>query len=223
MSRTTAILERLRPPAPHVVIDASPPAERRRRSWWRDGRVLGGVAILLVCTVVGARLLASGDDSVQVWQAARDLASGTVPMDGDLVMIDVPAGAAAAYAPASAPLGSPLDRPVLAGEFIPVPMAADAVDARWVTLPVEPLHAPADLAPGDRIDVWSTSDIDLTVLPVPELVLGGVLVSAVTADAMGIGGEYGVTVEVDPPDAEILVTAVRSGALDIVRTPVVTP
>ena len=52
----------------------------------RDRRVIAGVALLAVCTVVGARLLASGDDTVNVWQATRDLAVGTVPAEGDLVM-----------------------------------------------------------------------------------------------------------------------------------------
>jgi len=66
-----------------VVIDPSPTAERRRSAWWRDGRALGGVAILVVCTIAGARLLASGSDTIAVWQATRDLAAGatiiTVP------------------------------------------------------------------------------------------------------------------------------------------------
>lgn len=223
MSRAASVLERLRPAAPHVVIDASPPAERRRRSWWRDRRVIAGVAILAVCTVVGARLLAGSDDSIEVWQATRDLAAGTVPAQADLAVVLAPASIAAAYADAQTPVGAPLDRPILAGEFIPLPVPGEALDARWVTLPVEPLHAPADLAPGDRIDVWSTSDADLTALPAPKLVLAGVLVTDITSDAMGIGGEYGVTVQVDPRDAVTLVTAVRSGGIDLVRAPVIAP
>lgn len=220
MTRAT-ILERLRPSAPHVVIDASPPAERRRRSWWKDGRVIGGVAILLICTIVGARLLAGGDDTVTVWQASRDLAAGAIPGPDDMVAVSIPAAAAAAYVSAPGDLIGPLDRPVLAGELVPTPSAATAVDARWVTLPVEPLHAPADLAPGERIDIWSTSDADLTAIPKPVLVLEGVLVTGVTIDSMGVGGEYGVTVEVAPRDAAAVLAAVRSGALDLVRTPVV--
>ena len=223
MSRAANVLERLRPAAPHIVIDASPPAERRRRTWWRDRRVIAGVALLAVCTVVGARLLASGDDTVNVWQATRDLAVGTVPAEGDLVMTPASASVAAAYAGAQTPVTDPLDRPVLAGEFIPVPVPAGALDVRWVTLPVEPLHGPGDLAPGDRVDVWSTSDADLTALPSPKLVLAGVLVTDIAADSMGIGGEYGVTVQVPPSDAATLVTAVRSGGIDLVRAPVIAP
>ena len=223
MSPATAIFERLRPPAPHVIIDASPPATRRRRSWWRDSRVIAGVGILVICTVVGGRLLAGSDESVEVWQATRDLAAGSIPSATDLQAVLAPQSVAGAYAAAQGPVTTPLTRPVLAGEFLPLPVEVTAVDARWVTLPIEPLHAPSDLAPGDVIDVWSTSDVDLAAVPRPRLVLDSVLVTDVTVDSLGIGGEYGVTVEVPPSDAETLVTAVRSGVIDLVRAPVITP
>lgn len=223
MSRTSAVLDRIRPSTHHVVIDPSPPAQRRRRSWWRDGRVVAGVGLLAGCTLVGALLLGGGDDGVLVWQSTRDLAAGAVPADGDLVAVSVPAGAATAYAAADVFPGEALTRPILAGELLPVIEAAPVVDARWVTLPIEPLHAPADLAAGERVDIWATNDADLSAAPAPTLVLEGVLVTGVTVDSMGIGGEYGVTVEVDPRDTGAVLAAVRSGAIDLVRTPVVAP
>lgn len=223
MSRASAVLDRLRPSSPHVVLDASPPAERRGRAWWRDGRVIGGVAVLTVCTLAGARLLSAGGESVAVWQATRDLAAGATVSESDVVAVLVSPTVAAAYSPAGAMPPAPLQRPVLAGEFVPVVDPATPADSRWVTLPVEPLHAPADLAPGERVDVWATSDLDLTVAPRPTLALASALVTAVTVDAMGVGGEYGVTVQIAPSDAEPLLAAVRSGAIDLVRTPVVTP
>jgi hypothetical protein len=39
---------------------------------------------------------------------------------------------------------------------------------------------------------------------------------------VGIGGEYGVVLEISPGDAAAVITAGRSGAIDLVRVPTVT-
>lgn len=208
---------------PAGAIPPSPPARRTSRAWWRDARVLAGVALIIVSMLVGARLLAGGSDNVAAWQATRDLAPGAVVSADDVVAVAIPASLAAAYADGSGLPTSPLDRPLLAGEILPVPAEAAASDARWVTVPVEPLHAPVDLAPGERVDVWATQGDDLGAVPVPELVLEGVLVSQVAVDGVGLGGEYGVVLEIDPRDAAAVLAAARSGGIDLVRVPAVTP
>ena len=78
-----------------------------------------------------------------------------------------------------------------------------------------------DLAPGELVDVWSTEGGDLGVVPRPALVLESVLVSQVAVDGVGLGGEYGVVLEIDPRAAAALIAAVRSGGIDLVRVPVV--
>jgi hypothetical protein len=172
--------------------------------------------------LVGARLLAGNDDTVSAWQATRDLAPGAVVSGDDVVAVTIPANLAGVYADGSGLPASPLDRPLLAGEILPTPVDVTPGDARWVTVPVEPLHAPVDLAPGERVDVWATEGADLGVVPVPELVLEGVLVSEVAVDGVGLGGEYGVVLEIDPGDAADLLAAARSGGIDLVRVPAVT-
>jgi hypothetical protein len=195
---------------------------RTSRAWWRDARVLAGVALIVVSMLVGARLLAGNDDTVTAWQATRDLAPGAVVSGDDVVAVAIPANLAGVYADGSGLPTSPLDRPLLAGEILPTPVDVTPGDARWVTVPVEPLHAPVDLAPGERVDVWATEGADLGVVPVPELVLEGVLVSEVAVDGVGLGGEYGVVLEIDPGDAADLLAAARSGGIDLVRVPAVT-
>ena len=205
-----------------AAVPASPPARRTHRAWWRDTRVLAGVVLLVLSMLVGARLLAGGDDAVAAWQATRDLAPGAVVSPDDVTAVSIPASLAGAYADGSGLPTAPLDRPLLAGEILPTPAEADRADARWVTVPVEPLHAPVDLAPGDRVDVWATDTTDLGVMPVPELVLESVLVSEVAVDGVGMGGEYGVVLEIEPRDAAQLLAAARSGGIDLVRVPAVT-
>jgi hypothetical protein len=41
-------------------------------------------------------------------------------------------------------------------------------------------------------------------------------------DGVGLGGEYGVVLEIDPGDAADLLAAARSGGIDLVRVPAVT-
>jgi hypothetical protein len=200
----------------------SPPAARSSRAWWRDARVIGGVALIVISMLVGARLLSGGDDTVLAWQATRDLSPGAVVSADDVVAVAIPASFAGVYADGGGLPTTPIDRALLAGEILPSPVATNVSDARWVTVPVEPLHAPVDLAPGERVDVWATAGVDLGVAPVPELVLEGVLVSEVAVDGVGLGGEYGVVLEIVPADAAPLLAAARSGGIDLVRVPAVT-
>ncbi len=202
---------------------ASPPARRPTRAWWRDARVLAGIALIVVSMVVGSRLLAGGSETVTAWQATRDLAPGAVIGPGDVETIELPAVLAGPYAEGATLPTVPLTRALLAGEILPVqPMARDA-DARWVTVPVEPLHAPVDLAPGERVDVWATDRNDYATTPVPRLVLERVLVSQTAMDGVGMGGEFGVVLQIDPSDAAAVIAAARSGGIDLVRVPAVTP
>lgn len=223
MTRVLSVLTRTGPSdSPSTAVPASPPASRSNRSWWRDPRVIGGIALIIVSMAVGARLLAGGGDTVRGWQAVRDLAPGAVVSAEDVVAVDIPAALSSAYATGSGLPTAPLDRPLLAGEVLPAVVDAAPADARWVTVPIEPLHAPVDLAAGERVDVWATGATDLGAVPIPELVLESALVSTVAVDDVGLGGEYGVVLQVDPSDAGVLLAAVRTGGIDLVRVPAVT-
>ena len=200
---------------------ASPPAARAPRAWWRDGRVIGGVLIIVVSAFIGARLMASGDDTVPVWQVTRDVAAGAVVNSDDVVAVSVPASAATAYAAADGLPTARLSRDLRAGELVPASTDTVVPDVRWVTVPVEPLHAPADLLPGERVDVWATQADDLAAATPPRLVLPAALVASIDSEAVGFGGEYGVVIEVAPEVAGELLEAVRTGAIDLVRVPVV--
>jgi hypothetical protein len=204
------------------AVPSSPPARRPSRAWWRDGRVLAGIVLIVVSMLIGARVLAAGGDTVSAWQATRDLAPGAIVSADDVVAVAIPTSLAGAYAPGDALPATPLDRPLLAGEVLPVPSESAALDVRWVTVPVEPLRAPVDLAPGERVDVWATQGADLGAVPIPELVLENVLVSQVAVDGVGLGGEYGVVLEIAPRDTSAVLAAARSGAIDLVRVPAVT-
>ncbi len=223
--RFSAVLDRRSTSSATSGAPASPPAARLQRRWWADTRVILGVALLVVCTLIGARVVTMSSDEVDVWQVQRDLSVGAVPTSDDLQPVGVDPQLAAMYASVDVVPGLPLTRDVRAGELLAVADMADGAirDVRWVTLPIEPLHAPADLAPGDRVDVWATVDpsraFGSDAVARPNLVLPDALVSGIDVDARGFAGDYGVVVEVAPDQAESLLTAVRGGLIDLVRVP----
>jgi hypothetical protein len=223
---TTSTLDRAARggPAAASALPPSPPAARVGAARWRDARVLAGVALVVACVVLGVRLTSMGEPRAEVWRATRDLAAGAPVTLGDLEPVSLPLGdVAAEYLSTGTEPGGRLLRELRSGELVPVDAlgAAAPSDVRLVTVPVEPLHAPADVAAGDRVDVWSTprEDVDSGAAR-PALVLRAALVSGGDAGVVGVAGESGVVLEVPSADAATLLAAVRSGAVDLVRVPV---
>lgn len=193
-----------------------PAANTGKRFSFRDGKILAGVALIVVSIVAGAALLRHEDTMTTVWQANRDLSAGAMvtsedfaPVQADLSEVE------SAYA--TEPSSGVLTRGLRAGELLPESAISSVtpVDQRLIVLPVEPLHAP-DLASGDEVDVWATA----SETGVSALVISGVHVVAVNSDVIGAGGESGVIVAVSDRDAGKLVAAVRSGVIDVVKAPV---
>jgi hypothetical protein len=143
-----------------TASDPSPAASRAGARRLRDPRLWVGVLLVAVSAMVGGRLLAAADDTVELWSAARDLPAGVEIGADDLVATSVrftDAEAATAYVPAESALtGSRLAQPMDAGELIAssaIEVAADP--AHEFPLGVAAADLPADLAPGDRVDVWA--------------------------------------------------------------------
>jgi hypothetical protein len=207
------------------VLPPSPMADRGRRPGWRDPRVIAGVGLIAVCALIGGTLLANAGPSGLAWSAVRDLGVGAVLTPEDVVAVPVDLGdASMAYADAATqtPPTGRLITGVRAGELLPAAAVTTEVpaDIRLVTVAVEPLHGPADLAPGDRVDVWTTAQSGLDGGDaLPTLALERALVAAVSYDETGVSGDIGVVLEVPVERIGALVAALRSGALDLVRVP----
>lgn len=219
---------------------ASPPAGRLAPPSWLDARLVLGVLLVLVSVVVGARVLAGADRTAQVWSAARDLPVGTVLQADDVEAVEVrllEAGSAYLAAPDLGFVGYVVERPVEAGELLPrraVVEPGPGTDLRYVSVPVQPGRYPADLARGQRVDVWATpgdgAQVDEVAAPQEgapaasagsRLVLRAVPVSTPPAEGGGLSGspERAVVVLVPPADVEALVRAMATGRIDLVRVP----
>jgi hypothetical protein len=139
----------------------SPTADRSSRSRWRDPRLALGLAVVALCAVLGARLLAGADDTVGVWVAAVPLSAGQPVTGADLARREVRfqgVGDADRYVSADdqLPQGATLARPVGVGEMLP--RAALRVTGGGALTEV-PLALGVDAVPtsvrvGTTVDVW---------------------------------------------------------------------
>lgn len=187
-----------------VVSDtsASPWAERLRRPRWTDPRLLVGMLLVVVATVVGARLVAGADDTAPVWAAASEVRAGEAVRADALVVSRVriaDGGDESLYLPAgeTPPTGVFL-RDLAAGELVPASAVGTETDGEGadLSLAVEVGDAPADLSAGDVVDVWAVPGESVAAGLVgseqraltAERVLDGVSVVSVTQPAATLGG-----------------------------------
>jgi hypothetical protein len=143
-----------------------PAALRGHRPAWRDPRLWIGIVLVAASVVVGARVLAAADDSVQVWAAAGDLGAGQRVEPDDLVAQRVrfaDSDALAGYFTVADELPADLEltRSVGAGELLPRAAvgAPDATGLVEVPIAVEPELVPPDIESGDVVDVYVVAPI----------------------------------------------------------------
>lgn len=209
-------------------VPDSPAGARLPRRSWRDPRLIVGVALVVMSIVAVMVTVRVSDDRVAVWAAHDDMVAGTTLDAEDLVAVRVQVPDLDPYLMASVPVapGAVVVRDVGAGELL-----TDAAlrgpneprDVRVVTLPVLRNQMPADLAAGDRVDVYLV-ERDTAGGPTgpPQEVLAAVLVDSVDDDTGAFGGaslEVGVALAVPDGDVAQLVAAQARGTLTLVDVP----
>lgn len=137
---------------------ATPQASRLQKPSWRDARLLVGLLLVLVATVLGSLAVASADDRVPMYAASAGLVAGQPLTPERVRRVDAQLGeAAGTYLSAAA--GLPPDayvlREVRAGELIPRSAVGSRGDVgvQPLTLSVEAPSA-APLVVGSVVDVY---------------------------------------------------------------------
>lgn len=181
-----------------MVELARPVAKRVQRPSWRDSRLLIGVVLVLLATTLGAKVIASADDDVPMYAAARALKPGDALAGDNLVRVDVRLGDREGRyltAAAGVPPGRFALRAVPEGELVPLSAIGSQtdVDVQSVTVKVDATTV-ASLAVGSVVDVWvsprdpaSTQARYLTAVRT----ITAVSVAGVPQDAGGFGGSGG--------------------------------
>jgi hypothetical protein len=208
-------------------LSGAPPAQRVPRAGWRDPRLWVGAAIVAVCVVAGARLLAAADDTVPVWAAAEDLASGAPVTAADLERHRVrfaDAGDAAGYFTGAQPPEGVLVRGVGAGELLPRAAVGEAAQSGTVQVPVsvQPEQVPPSVDTGSVVDVYVLGATDPTRTTPAEPALSAVSVVAAPAveDSFVASGRRQLVLAVPEDDAQRffgLLGTLDSPTLTVVR------
>jgi hypothetical protein len=180
-----------------------PSVLRGQRSAWRDPRLWIGIVLVAASVVVGAKVLAAADDTVQVWAANADLGAGQRVGADDLVAQRVrfaDADGLTGYFTVDDQLPADLEltRSVAEGELLPRAAVGTPDETGLVEVPVavEPELVPPGVGPGDVVDVYVVAPISAdteagqTHQSPPE---GAALAGATVVDAPELASSFGTS------------------------------
>lgn len=201
-------------------------AVRTRARGWRDPRLVIGLIIVLVTTVAGAKIFASGDHTAGYWALAEPVKAGETVKEGDVTEVrarlsnDTEGQYLRSDEVAADELTSKVwNRDLSPGGLLPRDVIAgtDADDSSQLPLAVDEGAFPADLQRGDEVDVWVGPAEGDPLSDRSEPVLRGVKVLSVgEPDELGASGRT-VLVEVGPDLAASVISAVGAGHVTVVR------
>lgn len=198
----------------------TPVAGRLQRPSWRDGRLVGGVLLVLLAMVAGALTLRHFDSSVSVLQASRTLEPGDQLQAGDVTAVDVRLDAASRYL-ATVPTDSRgrVLREIRAGELVPRSAVGDSgsLPVRTIAVPVSSLSS-MSLQRGAVVDVWVSprraDATGATTYDAPARTLERVSVASVPSNESGLAsaaGDGAVQIVVPQERVSQLLGAMNSG------------
>lgn len=172
----------------------TPSANRLRKPSWKDGRLLVGILLVLMSSVIGSLAMAHADDRIPMYAAKTHLLPGEALTAERLTRVDVQLGdRAAAYLSAAADLAPDtyVLREVRAGELVPLSALGgpDQISVQPLTLMVDATSASA-LVVGSVVDVYVNPPVrgsSTGELEGPELALRSVAVSRLAKAAAGLG------------------------------------
>jgi len=181
-----------------------------------------GVLLVLLATALGARVIASADDTVPMYAASSTLVPGEPVEPDQLRRVDVQLGSdLGAYVRADRSLAPDTYalREVRAGELLPLSALGprSMVGVKPVTVPVDS-GAAAALVPGSVVDVWVNQRDPASAAPrylKPQLTLQAAAVARVPDPKSALAGATGsASVQVMVPSERVqqLIGAVDQGA-----------
>lgn len=187
----------------------SPWALRAGHPRWRDARLWIGILIVVVSVLVGARLLAAADRTVEVWQVTDDHLVGTPIDSASVAAVRVhfaDDGIESRYLSAeqALPDAAVLARDVSAGELLASDalIVGPAAAQRQLPLLVPANGFPSNLQVGDQVEVWTTGQAGETAGPTSRA-LGPVTVVALSSGDFATATTERTVVVAIPPDQDV--------------------
>jgi hypothetical protein len=225
-TNVTAIETTIEPgprPGMNMAELPKPTAARLRKPSWRDSRLVVGLVLVLLSMAIGAKVIASANDTVPMYAAAAALMPGQPVMQKDVRRVDVQLGAnVGRYVAADHDIAANTFalRDVRPGELLPSSALGSKADVN-----LKPVSVPVDgggatqLTAGSIVDVWvnakdKSSGTDKYGNPVKTLE-GATVVRAPDTTGGGLGAASGTTaVQIMVPDGGVqaLIAAIDQGA-----------
>jgi len=177
---------------------------------------ISAIAISLLAAI---GLATASQSSTPIWAAAHQLAPGSLITSQDIVRIDANLGTSAKgyYAGAAKLIGNIVTRPVGPSEFIPLNALAQpgaTSDYRQLPLGIARSDLAADLAPGDRVDLYSIpKDAGAT----PTMVASGIHIQSVDNKSRDLGGAITVLFLLHEKEIAAVIDSLTSGRILVVR------
>lgn len=198
---------------------------------WSDPRLLIGIMLVLLSTVVGAKVFAARDDTVAYWSVRSAVAAGDEVKREDLMSTRVRLGSAVGdnYVRVDEEFPAGIEelswtRDVSGGALLDV--SALVVDgeqsAGELPLNVASGSYPLDLRSGDTVDVWVGPGPGQPTEGKSVLVLKAARVLSTGGDSTAIGGSMARTILVGVDEGELAdktVSAISAGHVTLVRVP----
>lgn len=203
---------------------------------WRDPRLLLGVMLVLLSTVIGAKVFAAQDDTVAYWSVRDSVTAGERVSRDDLMSTRVRLGSSTAerYVSVSDELPARMDELVWGRDLV----AGSLVDQSALVVEAEraagelPLNVasgsyPIDLRAGDHVDVWVGPGPGEPSEEKSTRVLRTVRVLSTGDDSTAVGGSLARTILVAIAEegraeeglAETTLSAISAGHVTLVRVP----
>jgi hypothetical protein len=177
---------------------------------------ISAIAISLLAAVT---LAGVSQSSASIWAAAHQLASGTVITAADITRVDATLGRSSkGYYPSSSRLiGNVVTRPIGTLEFIPLNALAQpgsTSDFREMPLGIAKSDLPTDLAPGERVDLYS---IPKDAGAQTELVAVDIHIKNVDNRSRDLGGAVSVLFLLHEKEIMAVMDSLTSGRVVVVR------
>lgn len=176
------------------------PKERRPRTFWFDPRFGIGIALVVVSVLGVLGIVASADNSVQVFAARSALSPGETITASDLVAKSVRLGEVDAKYLLASNLpsdGLVVTRTISAGELVPASAVGTASGTRVASVVVAVQGAlPRSVIAGAVVDLWSASQTEDRSFGPPTVLAPSATVVRVIAPDGIVAGRDGGAVEV---------------------------
>ncbi|MDQ3158015.1 MAG: hypothetical protein M3Q98_15080 [Actinomycetota bacterium] len=198
---------------------------------WRDPRLLLGIMLVLLSTVVGAKLFAAQDDTVAYWSVRTSVAAGDAVERGDLVSTRVRLGAPTrgSYVQVKDEFPARISdlvwaRDVSAGSLLEGSVLVVDGEQAAGELPLNVASGayPLDLRSGESVDVWVGPGPGEPAEDKSTLVLRAARVLSTGGGSTAVGGSLARTILVGVADgalADKTLSAISAGHVTLVRVP----